>query len=186
MSDEKYTEQHQDRILQRELSQLATEAPTQRDLWPDIKKRLPVEDTKIYNRRWMPLALAASLVVSVVAVSFSWHSWQQTQHLIALQQQHESELKGDSLELQIKAMEQNYRLAKSVLLAQIGMNSAHIDPDLLTDVKSNLVIIEQATSELKAAIAKQPQDPSLMKLLNATYQQELVVLSKLAKLSQGS
>lgn len=186
MTDENTTDLEQERLLKKELASLVKEMPPQRDLWPDIKKRLPASETKIYNQRWMPAALAASLVVSVAAVSFGWHHWQQTQRLIAQQQQHEFKLREDDIQLQIRAMEQDYGLAKSALLTQIGMNSAHSNQDLLADVKANLVIIEQATDELKAAIAKQPQDPSLMKLLNATYQQELAVLSNLARLSKES
>ena len=186
MKGETIVELGNKKALDDALQELPDEEAPQRDLWPQIEAQLPVRETKIYNRRWMPVALAASLVVSFGAVWLSWNNLQTAKAFYASSQQGIDEQNQLSIQSQIDTMEHEYGLAKSALLAQIGMNSANSDEDLLADVKSNLIIIEQATSELKAAIAKQPEDPALLKLLNTTYQQELAVLSNLAKLNQDS
>lgn len=186
MKDETIVDLNQDKALSQAMRNLAFEAEPERDLWPEIAAKLPARETKGYNRRWMPVAIAASLVLSLGAVWYSWQNLQQAKAYYVQSQQPSRAQSQVDIHDQIKMMEHEYGLAKSALLAQIGMNAAQSDEDLLTDVKSNLIIIEQATNELKAAIAQQPENPGLLKLLNATYQQELAVLSQLAKLNKES
>ena len=184
-SNEKIPDQLE-QMLDKQLTFLAQEKSPTRDLWPNIEAKLNNHETKAYNRRFAPLALAASLLISITAVGFSVHNLQEAKQLQAASQLWEQSKSTSSIEEQIQTMEQDYGLAKSVLLAQIGMNLANANDDLLIDVKTNLMIIEQATDELKATIIKRPEETRLLNLLNATYQQELVVLSQLARLKQES
>ena len=165
------------------LNQLPTDATPETNLWFGIRTHLKVERVKPKARSWVPWAMAATLLISFGIFVASWQNLQQAQRLVA-QEQNERSVTSSVIADEIKMMEQDYGLAKSALLAQIAVKSADIDTDLLSDVKTNLIIIEQATSELKGAIELQPENPALPQLLKATYQQELVVLSQLAKLSQ--
>ena len=154
-----------------------------RDLWAGIADQLTKRETKTYTPRWIPWAIAATLLLSFSSVFVSWTNLQTANQ--ALAENNISNQKVIGVHAQLKAMEQEFGLAKSALLSQIAMNSTQTDADLMSDVKSNMIIIEQATNQLKAAIIKQPENPSLQKLLQATYQQELVVLTQLAKLDTG-
>ncbi|WP_444997878.1 hypothetical protein [Aliikangiella sp. IMCC44359] len=189
MKEDSVTPLDKEKQLAAALAALPKEASPSRDLWPEIEAELtaPVTPvTKAYKSRWIPIAMAASLLISFAALWMSWSYFEDAKQLYATNHQLKADSKERNIQAQIKSMEHEYSLAKSALLAQIGMNSAHTERNLLADVKSNLIIIEQATQALKSAIMQQPEDPALIKLLNATYQQELVVLTKLAKLNQGS
>lgn len=186
MKSESPVDLNKEKDLIKALKALPETANPSRDLWPGIASQLSERETKTYTPRWIPWAIAATLVVSFSSIFVSWNNLQSAQEFIAdnrFSQQGDNELalKGD-IQAQIESMEQEFRLAKSALLAQIGMNSSQTNMDLMQDVKSNLIIIEQATSQLKAAIIKQPENPGLPALLQATYQQELAVLRQLAKL----
>ncbi|MET1255134.1 hypothetical protein [Aliikangiella maris] len=173
-------------------AQLPVEQAPERDLWPAIENRLQAPVTKIYNRRWIPLAIAASLLLSIMSLGISWQHLQKAEQtlaqaqLIKLQYANVEQATTADVNTQIKAMELEYHAAKSALLMQIGLNQSPTEHNLLAEVSGNLMIIEHATQELKAALAKKPADPLLINLLNSTYQQELAVLSKLVKIAQSS
>lgn len=175
---------HQEKALIAALRELPKEAEPGRDLWPEIASELAPREIKSYTPRWIPWSIAATLMVSLASFFVSWNNLQSAQQLMAINTVQATRGEISDINLQIKVMEQEYGLAKSALLAQIGSHADEIDNNLLRDVKSNLLIIERATDELKSAINKQPENPSFPKLLKATYQQELVVLSQLAKLNQ--
>ncbi|TQV81462.1 hypothetical protein [Aliikangiella coralliicola] len=182
MEDEPTVDLKKERELAAAIKQLPQQTESSRDLWPEIAARLPKQDTKVYTPRWIPWSIAATLAISFSSAFYSWKNLQTAQRVYADSQRVLSA--KQVIPLQIKAMELEYGLAKSALITQIGLNSSHTNSDLLSEVKSHLLIIEQATKELKAAIVKQPDNPGLPKLLKATYQQELTVLSQLAKLNQ--
>jgi hypothetical protein len=169
--------------LAKDLNKLANKAEPSFDLWPDIERNLDKRETKTYTPNWMSMAIAATLVVSFCAAMFSWTNLQQAKGLSLQSSQFVVNTNNrDDIQGQIDKMEQAYGLAKSALLAQINSNAANNQPDILSEIETNLIIIEQATTEIKQAMGKQPNNPSLPKLLKATYQQELVVLTQLAKL----
>lgn len=175
-----------ERNLKQAFARLAESEAPSRDLWPEIENKLKLHVTKAYTPKWIPWAFAATLLISFSCVFLSWNNLQNANELIAKNQLVIESGVNNDIQSQIKLMTQEYSLAKSTLLIQIGNNGARSDSDLMSEVKSNLIIIEQATDELKAAILKQPNNPSLPSLLKTTYQQELVVLSQLAKINLES
>ena len=177
---------NKEKTLMNGINELAQSAEPTHDLWPGIESQLVARETKGYTPRWIPVAFAATLLLSFVSVFASWNNLQSAQQAIA-----DSEVAIDTnaqndIQSQLKLMSQEYGLAKAALLAQIGMNSEYTNSNMMTDVQANLMIIEQATNELKAAIIIQPENPNLPKLLKLTYQQELAVLTQLAKLDFGA
>ena len=164
------------------LASLPESAEPSRDLWPEISHNIAKRETNTYTQRWIPWAFAATLLISFSSVIISWSHLESAQKIVVNNQIF---IKNDSkrdIQSQIKSMEQEFGLAKSVLLTQIALNSNKTNANLMQDVQSNLIIIEQATSQLKLAINQQPENPSLPKLLQSIYQQELTVLIQLAKL----
>ena len=182
MEDDLSVDLNKERELAAAINKLPQKLEASRDLWPDIEARLSKRETKVYTPHWIPWSIAATLAICFGSAFFSWKNLQTAQQVYAESQKALSA--KQTIQFQIEAMGLEYGLAKSTLITQIGLNSAQSNTNLLSEVKGNLLIIEKATKELREAIIRQPDNPSLPKLLKATYQQELVVLSQLAKLNQ--
>jgi len=168
---------------QEALEQLPQEMTPSHDLWPAIAQRLqPQVQREARHGNWMPWAMAATVLLSCGALTLSWRNLQDARSLVAHQQFAVAE---NTVVSQLAAMEQEYRLARSALLTQIGYLSADTDPNLVAYVQQNLADIDRATDNLKSAIREHPEDPSLPALLQSTYQQELAVLTEVARLNQN-
>jgi anti-sigma-K factor RskA len=207
---------NQERKLASEIQSLAVEGSPSEDLWPAIEKRIRVyeslpklnkpessgnSETKFYRAKWIPWAIAASLVVSLGSLSISWQQLEKAEVLLAeLEQPNRSKtieaaeaqvsyasLDASSpnekgLQTQVNLMEQEFKLARVGLMSRIAMNRSKIDKSLLKDIQERLQEVESAADVLKQAIAEQPNNLVLAELLKTTYQQELNVLTQLAKL----
>lgn len=247
MSHQKPIDLEKERRLNLAIEQLASEEATTHDLWPRIESQIKAEsqssnsshaipsdssdvfktnsqknvETKLLSRSWNSWAIAASLVVCVGSVSYSWMQLEKADALYAevnqIKQQiganldstthavtrknvsfepnanEESNLLStnavDSREVnadyyvrQVDAMEKEFKAARASLMARIAMNGAHIDEALLTQIETELMEIERATLVLKKAMGRQQVDANFTNLLRLTYQQELTVLTQLAKL----
>ncbi len=190
MKETDFIDLSQERALNERLTSLAKEETMPNDLWPNIKASITTTETKYYTARWNPWAIAASLVISLVSVTYSWNQLQQAESLHAKLEsaQNDNELTMQasdyegSIQYQVNLLEQEFRVAKAGLLSQISMNRAHIDERLFSEIENQLTDIEQAVVLLKSAIKAQPDNSNLPRLLTTTYQQELAVLTQLAKL----
>ncbi len=194
MKDSDLTDLGQERALNEQIAALSNEEVMHNDVWPSVKRVISRPETKFYTARWIPWAIAASLVVSLGSLSVSWNNLQQAKSLYAqaeqsnLEQQDVDELAHlrsmyeQSLDYQVSLMEQEFKVAKVGLVSRISMNRAHIDEKLFEEIEKQLTEIEKATQLLKLAIRSQPANSNLPRLLRATYQQELAVLTQLAKL----
>ncbi len=212
---------NQERKLASEIQNLAVESSPSEDLWPGIEQRIRAyeslpnlnkgessrrSETKFYRAKWIPWAIAASLVVSLGSLSISWQQLEKAEVLLAeLEQPRRSNViegnvikgnevqasyasldtsssNGKGLQTQVNLMEQEFKLARVGLMSRIAMNRSKIDKNLLKDIQERLQEVESAASILKQAIAEQPNNLVLAELLKTTYQQELNVLTQLAKL----
>ncbi len=202
MNETELIDLSEERALNEPIASLLKEEATPNNLWPDIKTRIMELETKCrlekthrleakyYTARWIPWAIAASLVVSLFSVIYSWDHLQHAESLYAeienLKKSNENKTQErvyeNSIQFQVDLLEQEFRVAKVGLLAQISMNRVHIDEKLFLEIKNQLVDIEQAVVLLKSAIKQQPDNSNLPRLLTSTYQQELAVLTQLAKL----
>jgi hypothetical protein len=177
----------------------------------DNSSKRKLSDTKIYTAGWIPWAIAASLVVSLSSLSVSWRQLEKAEVLLAQIDQQENlqlnpnearEYAGENLESavmknasltnenqqvaflqsQVGLMEQEFKLARAGLMSRISMNRSKIDKALLKDIQERLTEVEKAVLVLKKGIVEQPDNLVLAELLKRTYQQELTVLTQLAKL----
>ncbi len=243
MNRQKTIDLDKERRLNQAIKQLATEEPPCNDLWPAIQDEInTIEctrsqsgdlfgsdnnysrkniETKLFKQSWNSWVIAASLVVCVGSVSYSWVQLEKADAIYAevnhIQQQIDSKLalpdpqaegktvsfepKGteklssaanrrtdsdvvnaDYYVRQVDAMEKDFKAARASLMARISMNRANIDEALLTQIETELMEIERATLVLKKAMGRQQVDANFTNLLRLTYQQELTVLTQLAKL----
>ncbi|WP_196140570.1 hypothetical protein [Aliikangiella sp. G2MR2-5] len=147
----------------------------------------------IYRQsKWFSWGMAASLVLSAGMLFFSWQNLNQAKILMADMSSQQQILIDDKARQAmvesmnyVESMDREYRLARTALLTQIRYNSNVNDSSILDEIETNLAVIEKATINLKNAIAAEPDNPQLPKLLQATYQQELALLSQLARLNQN-
>jgi len=194
MKEDEPIDLNQERLLNQKIACLATEEATPRDLWSSIESEISITNDKAQDKSatpnhkknaWASWAIAASLVISLGSLGLSWNNLRQAESLYAQIELDKSDQKQDyrkTVHYQVDLMEQEFKLAKVGLMSQISMNRNHIDKSLLLEIEKDLSVINKATSLLKTAIDKQPDNTEYPKLLRATYQQELAVLTQLAKL----
>ncbi|MBV1909865.1 MAG: hypothetical protein KUG78_11125 [Kangiellaceae bacterium] len=167
-------------------------------------------ETKLYKQRWIGWSIAASLIVSIGSVTLGLHQLEKAEaiyaHIELREELHarrdsdainavqvkssgQSHYSNSSDEIahveyirQLELMEREFKVAKAGLMARISMNQSRIDESLLKKIEVDLLGIETATRLLKNAIGNQPADANFTNLLRTTYQQELTVLTQLAKL----
>jgi len=215
MKDDELVDLNKERHLIEQIKLLRSEESTNGNLWPKIAQQISDSDvgpssysldnssptqysskTNSYTASWIPWAFAASLVVSVGSLTFSWNNLRQAEAIYAqlhniesqrsTEQQYSSNVNPKlNLGPQIDLMEQEFKVAKVGLMSRIEMNKMQIDDKLLKDIQLKLKEIEQASNLLKVAINQQPEDSSLPNLLRMTYQQEITILTQLAKLDSS-
>ncbi len=148
--------------LRTHLQALPAEIPPARDLWPDIARRLD----RPGHSRWMPAAVAASVLISVTATWFTWHVFEQQRRdaaaLLAAQQL-------------LQEIRQPYLPVRAEYEAQWPTLRAQLDPETAKVVERNLEIIHKANAELARALERQPDSPVLRQLLRQTMTQEVDV-----------
>ena len=177
------------RELKSDIAELSVEKDPSRDLWPAIVNRLEPRKPQTQRQGVVPWAVAATLVMSVGLFALSWHNYRQAEAFYA-QATAINDAYQDGLMDQLDAMEREYRLARTSYLSQIQFENSQLTrlasgESVPEDIASQLVAFQSAAENLKAAIRSQPSNPNLPRLLKATYQQELSVLSQLARLNKN-
>jgi len=181
MKNEETLDLDKERELQAHIVDLATEDEPRVDLWPGIKAKIEQPMVTYRTPKWIPWAVAASLVVSIGSVSFSWKNLHQAKEIYSQLKIKTNHEQANGL-TQVALIEDSYRIAKASLMQTIAKSNSSIDRQLMSEIEDNLVDIEFAAALLKVAIKKQPTDSQLHLLLKATYQQELEILTQIAKL----
>ena len=202
MKESDFIDLNQERRLNLQIASLEKEQAMQNNLWPNIEASIVRPEIKYYTAKWIPWAIAASLIISIGSVTFSWNHLRQAEALyaqidenksnqIALNDRIADKEKNNQLQYrksvsyQVEQMEQEYKLAKVELMKIIAMNPSQIEERLLKDIEKTLIDIEHAALTLKAAINQQPDNNNLPLLLKATFQKEISVLTQLAKLDSS-
>ncbi|NQD36665.1 hypothetical protein HPT27_06480 [Permianibacter sp. IMCC34836] len=147
--------------LQAELKQLPSELAPERDLWPEIAQQI----SKPARQRWLPAAVAASVLVSAMSAVFTWQLYQQRSDDAAL---------ASSQQL-LQQIESPYQLARTSYAEQWPTLKTNLDPETAATVERNLQIIRTAHEQLAKALNKQPDDPALQQLLRQTLAKEIEV-----------
>ena len=167
----------------RELMSRVREAPppagSGADLWPEIRSRierekiiqLPATDAPAPARRtartvfWVAGGLAAALLL-----------------VLALPQARrvgKARVAANPVELQLVAdSARAYEREATVLLNELELRRAMIRPQQRTSLDRDLRVIDDAILELKAAIARDPNNPALRRLLAASYKQKIDLLKR--------
>jgi hypothetical protein len=165
------------------LEQLTRDLPRQiqppRDLWPDILHQI-TRETAARGRPpgWLPLALAASLLVAVSSTVTLW--------LVMPMSEPAWQTAGivwqDPAVLATRyagAVEAEFTPARVALRAQLPRQLDRLGPEARDSVLNNLREIDTATQEIRGAIGRDPKAIYLVEMLVALYAREIDILRQL-------
>ncbi len=165
------------------LEQLARDLPREiqptRDLWPDIAHQITRESTaRGHPRGWLPLALAASVLIAVSSAVTLW--------LVMPMSEPAWEAAGivwqDPGVMAMRyagAVEAEFAPARVALRAQLPRQLDQLSPAARDSVLDNLREIDTATQEIRGAIGRDPGAIYLVQMLVALYAREIDILRQL-------
>ena len=163
------------RLILAQASALPREVAPPRDLWAGIVERIEAE-RRVRPAWWGPvgLAVAATLVVGIAAALL-----------------HRSAPIGPSVmttpvsldSTSIGAAEQEYEQAASALMAALQGRRDTLSPETLASVEKNLLVMDQALSEVRAALGRDPGNPELTRMLVSTHRKKVETLRRVVRLS---
>lgn len=164
----------------REAGELSVTIEPGRDLWSEIQMRLGPQEVdfgrdrkrarRLSPRRYL---LAAAGVIALIVGAGLMRDVQSPSVPAADPQK-------------LGAIEEEYRDAKDELLAALDARSDAIPIETLMTVRENLVVIEGALAEIQMALAENPEDPGLERMLYAAYQYEVNLLRQAVRLADES
>lgn len=167
-----------------QLESLDWDMQPERDLWPGIAARIEQESVSTVHSPkpstpiWMPVAMAACLMLAVGSVSFSYYAMQRNEQYMELQatvlMQHQET---------IRAIEAQHQEVKVRLAALLSNPDGNLDPQLVSEANEILEATNVASEQIKQAIANAPDKQAYLAMLVNTYQRETELLNRI-KLGQ--
>ena len=159
------------------ISQLASQLKAihepERDLWPVIEDQIGDNYQQHRTSQWMPFALAASLLISVISMGFSGYLYlnePSVDNLVA----------NESLASPVDMIEKSYMVAKATYLTELATDKRQLTPEMRKVLRKNLEIIDKAASEIHTALETSPNDMFLMETLVQTRDKEIELLRQVA------
>lgn len=156
-----------------------------RDLWPGIARRVERDRSWSWTG-WSPVALAAAatVVVGLVAVLWSGSAPSRVRTVEIPAPSPETRLVAALVsDPVLAAAERDYDAATNALLEALQQRRARLQPEAFAAVQANLEVIDRALAEVRQALAKDPTNPELGRMLVSTHQKKVDVLSRVVKLS---
>ena len=79
--------------------------------------------------------------------------------------------------------ERDYEAAANALLAALQQRRRALTPETIAGVQQNLQVIDRALVEVRQALAQDPHNPELNRMLVATHRKKVDVLQRVVRLS---
>ncbi len=147
-----------EQLLKKKIDELPREIQPQRDLWPGID--LALENQAQHEKsigRW--IGIAASVAVSGLLV------------LLSLNSVNSPDTEESNMRRVISSISEQHEGQKQTLLA-----SYEQQPALTDNWQAQLNELDSAATLIKAALAEDPEDADLIKLLQRIYQQQIKLI----------
>jgi hypothetical protein len=160
-----------------------------RDLWPAIARRVERERSWAWaSGSWSPWALAAAATVVVGLAAVLWTGRppvgvKTVEIPAATPEARLAALPGVVTDPVLAAAEREYEEAANALLEALQRRQSEVQPGTLAAVRSNLEVIDRALAEVRQALARNPSNPELNRMLVATHRKKVDVLRRVVKLS---
>lgn len=178
------------------LDELDWDIQPERDLWPDVESNIrfsgkPESRSEITStdlpenvvgnnvavmsrfNKYVPMSVAACLMLAVGAFVMSTLSFQQAQKTYDLQASYIEYQKS-----QISLIEQQHQQVRAQFTALLSGDMGNLNPSSVAEITAVLMTIDEASAELKKAILTQPMNANYSSMLARTYQKELKLLNK--------
>lgn len=165
----------------KDLENLNWDIQPERDLWPEIQAGIRFrkqEKHSHHGSNWMPMAVAACLMLAVGAFVMSSMSFYQTQQTHQMQANYIGYQKA-----QIALMEQEHAAVRAQFVSLLDNDFGNANPEIADELRMFLETIDMASAEIKQAMLVQPLNSKYPTKLARTYQEELNLLNKIK--SQG-
>ncbi len=158
--------------------------PALDDAWPSIRER--IERRKVVPLaadaasdsargaagRWVKWGAAAATIIAVVAAALLWRSSRVTPPTTASRD-------SAAVLISITDSAKAYQEEAQLLLDQLELRRAMLRPEAATAIDRDLRVIDSAIAELQDAIAHDPDNPTLRRLLAASYRQKVEILKRI-------
>ncbi len=159
------------------------------DLWPAIASRIaPARWSRLFA--WDSAALvaaAAAVVLALLALAFLQRSpgtVRTAEIPVASPGTLERASAGPAVEDPVLAQaERDYETAADALLDALQQRRGVLTPQTIAGVQQNLQVIDRALVEVRQALAKDPRNPELNRMLVATHRKKVDVLQRVVRLS---
>lgn len=164
-----------------------------RDLWPAIDARLenrPSAPSSPMRSDWrgrLPSsrpALAAAAVL-LIAVASTLAVWMTGERVVAPDRADRGGVDGPAAVARVadwRALERRYEDATSELQETLDVLGPDLAPETRRIVEENLRVIDRAIAESRAALARDPGNRELTRLLSAAYERKLEMLRHVSRL----
>lgn len=161
------------RDLLRDASRLPKSILPRRDLWPEIQARIEGRVVGIHEGkfRWrsgpmLGQAIGFAAMIAVIA------------GLIFFPGLDNATLSDPPSQppAQVSAAEQEFLDAKAALLAELEASRDALSPEAIATVEESLEIMEEAVLDVHVALADEPDNPQLERMLIATYKSQVEML----------
>ena len=159
------------------------------DLWPGVERRLSRPEA--WHRRigWGPaLALAAAAAVAVAIAAVLWQAQSvPTVHTVRMPESRPTitRVAADAAvqDPVLAQAERDYEAAANALLETLQQRRTSLAAGDLEAIQANLQVIDRALSEVRQALAKDPGNLELNRMLVATHRKKVDVLRRVVFLS---
>ncbi|NVJ62572.1 MAG: hypothetical protein HWE27_19450 [Gammaproteobacteria bacterium] len=142
--------------------------------WKNVEQQILSQPVAIARQsKWMPFAVAASLLVAVFSTAISIKTLNDYESF------RDEQLAFQRTQEQIMLQDQQRQIIRTNFIGRLQNASSSLDPATVADINNNLAIIEQALIDIKQALIKQPGNSRLTELLQDTYAQEKGLIENL-------
>lgn len=140
----------------------------ERDLWPAIAQQITSHTTVQPAKSWMPLALAASVMLTAISLAFSSYVYF-----------NQPEAKLVVVNDPVDSIEQPYILARAAYLEELLVQDEQLSPEVIAVLNDNLDVIDNAITEIRKALKDNPEDAMLLDTLIQTREKEMALFRQL-------
>ena len=158
-----------DLMLAREIRNLDPEMMPTRDLWSGIERNMieyPQRKKSEWAVSWMPVGVAASLVIAVSALVVN---------MLGINQQPSQLL---SAEHAITAVQSHYLEVRNPLIDQFAETNKSLAPETLEELYRNIQIVENARKDIEAQVRMDPDNQRLVAMLMRIHEKEIKLLKQ--------
>jgi hypothetical protein len=162
--------------ISRKLADLNWEIEPARDLWPDISSKIRFTDRgkkPLKKSMWMPLTLAASVVVAAASLFLAGLNYQKAEDA----QIYQAAMEKKYQESQLALIEQQHQIVRAQLATFLQNSNQNADSHFTMEIQALMQNVDLASIEIKNAISVQPNNPDYTSMLMRTYQQEIKILN---------